>query len=413
ALNNPGLEAAFNRWKASLQRVPQVRTLPDPKFTYSYFIREVETRAGPQRHKFGLSQMFPWFGKLDLDGVISLEAANAERQRYEDTKLKLFYEVKDAYYEYYYLARAVAVTEEHMELVSYLESVARVKYQAGAALYGDVIKAQVELGMLEDRVLTLIDLRDPVVARLNAVLNRAFDAPLPWPKGIPEEKVVLSDEQLLTWLKEHNPELKAIDFTAAKEKAAIDRAKKDFFPDLTLGVEYSNINDALNTPPDSETGAVPRVKDDGKDAVAAVFSINVPLWHGKYRAGEREARMRYLVALKQRNDRENILISDLKMALYNFRDAERKIDLYRDSLVPKAEQQLSVIQQSFAAGNTDFLDLIDAERTLLDFQLSFERSLANHAQRLAEIETLIGKEVSRSESNASEQGKEKPDEEER
>ena len=410
ALNNPGLEAAFNRWKAALQKVPQVRTLPDPKFTYAYFVKEVETRAGPQRHKFGLSQMFPWFGKLNLEGDVALESANAERQRYEDTKLKLFYEVKDAYYEYYYLARVIAVTEEHMELVSYLESVARTKYKAGTAPYGAVIKAQVELGELEDRLRTLRDLRDPVVARLNAALNRNFYAQLPWPKKIPEEKMVFLDEQLLTWLKESNPELKAIDFTAAKEKAAIDRAKKDYFPDITLGVEYINTNDALDLPANPETGVRPRVKDDGKDPVIAMVSLNLPIWYGKYRAGEKEARERYMAALRQRSERENNLISDLKMTLYNFRDAERKIDLYRDTLVPKAEQQITVIQQAFAAGKTDFLDVIDAERTLLEFQLSFERALANHAQRLAKIEMLIGKEIPRDEQNASDNKVKKLDE---
>jgi len=410
ALNNPGLEAAFNRWKAALQKVPQVRTLPDPKFTYSYFIKEVETRAGPQRHKFGLSQMFPWFGKLDLKGDVALEAANAERQRYEATKLKLFFEVKNVYFEYYYLARAIAVTEEHLQLVTYLENVARTRYLAGAANHGDVIKAQVELGQLEDRLNTLRDLRHPVVAKLNAVLNRPFGASLPWPRVIQEEKVAFSDEQLLAWLKESNPELKAIDFTAAKEKAAIDLAKKNYFPDLTLGVQYINTNPALEMPPNPETGERPRVKDDGKDPVIAMVAINLPIWYGKYRAGEKEARLRYLAALKQRNDQENSLIADLKMELYNFRDAERKINLYRDTLIPKAKQSFNVIQQAFAAGKTDFLDVIDAERTLLEFQLSFERALATRAQRLAKLEKLIGKEIPRAESNASEYKAEKPDE---
>jgi len=65
---------------------------------------------------------------------------------------------------------------------------------------------------------------------------------------------VFSEEKLLTWLKENNPELKSIDFTAAKEKAAINLAKKDYFPDLTLGVEYINTNPALEPPADPETG---------------------------------------------------------------------------------------------------------------------------------------------------------------
>jgi outer membrane protein TolC len=410
ALNNPGLEAAFNRWKAALEKVPQVRALPDPRFTYAYFVKEVETRAGPQRHKYVLAQMFPWFGKLDLKGDVALEAANAERQKYEAAKLKLFFEVKDVYYEYYYLARAISVTDEHMQLVSYLESVARTGYRAGLASYGAVIKAQVELGKLEDRLRALRDLRSPVMARLNEALNLPFNQFLPWPRTIPEEKVVFSDEELLTWLKESNPDLKAIDFTVKKEKAAIDLARKSYYPDLTLGVEYININPALKMAPDPETGERPRVKDDGKDPVIAMFSINLPIWYGKYRAGEREAKARYLAAVGNRSNRENSLIAGLKMVIYNFHDAERKIDLYRDSLVPKAEQQLSVIQQAFAAGNTDFLDLIDAERTLLEFQLSFERALANRAQRLASIEKLIGREVPRDESDASAQKAEKPDE---
>lgn len=48
ALNNAGLEAAFNRWKAALERIPQAKSLPDPRFNYTYFVEEVETRVGPQ-----------------------------------------------------------------------------------------------------------------------------------------------------------------------------------------------------------------------------------------------------------------------------------------------------------------------------------------------------------------------------
>ena len=113
ALNNPGLEAAFSRWKAALERVPQVTALPDPRFNYRYFIREVETRVGPQRQAFGVAQAFPWFGKLDLAGGVATEAARAAQARYEAQKLALFHRVKDAYYEYYYLARAIAVVRDN------------------------------------------------------------------------------------------------------------------------------------------------------------------------------------------------------------------------------------------------------------------------------------------------------------
>jgi len=60
------------------------------------------------------------------------------------------------------------------------------------------------------------------------------------------------------------------------------------------------------------------------------------------------------------------------------------------SLISKAEQSLNVIQQAFAAKRIDFLEVIDAERTLLEFQLSSEIIFANCAPHLARTEKLIG-----------------------
>jgi outer membrane protein TolC len=78
------------------------------------------------------------------------------------------------------------------------------------------------------------------------------------------------------------------------------------------------------------------------------------------------------------------------MALYRFRDAERKIGLYRDTLIPQAKTGLNVAEESYEAGKTDFLSLIDAQRLLLEFELSYERARASREQHLAEIEMLVG-----------------------
>jgi hypothetical protein len=59
ARNNAGLKAAFEEWKAALEAVPQAKALPDPRFSYGYFIDEVETRVGPQKHRLGIMQVFP------------------------------------------------------------------------------------------------------------------------------------------------------------------------------------------------------------------------------------------------------------------------------------------------------------------------------------------------------------------
>ena len=120
ALNNPGLKAAFEQWKVAVEQVPQAKSLPDPKFTYGYFIEEVETRVGPQRNRLEIMQMFPWC-KLKLKGNAAAEAANAEKQKYENIKLILFYRVKEAYYDYYYITRRITILKENVQLLEHLE----------------------------------------------------------------------------------------------------------------------------------------------------------------------------------------------------------------------------------------------------------------------------------------------------
>ena len=176
-LNNPGLHAAFERWKAALEKVTPARTLPDPRFTYANYIKEVETRVGPQEHKFGLAQTFPWFGKLDLRGEMALQDAQAERQRYEAEKLDLIYRVKNIYYEYGYLAQAINIARDNVTLLTHFESVARAKYRGGAGLQSAVIKVQVELGKLEDRLRSrfqwglLTDIQPPSLETRLAILQ--------------------------------------------------------------------------------------------------------------------------------------------------------------------------------------------------------------------------------------------------
>lgn len=85
-----------------------------------------------------------------------------------------------------------------------------------------------------------------------------------------------------------------------------------------------------------------------------------------------------------------MLSSDLKLAAFKFRDAQRKIVLYRDALIPKADENLKVIRRSYQANKSDFLSLIDAERVLLEFQLTYQRATADREQGLSTVEKLVG-----------------------
>jgi outer membrane protein TolC len=383
ALNSAGLRAAFERWKASLELMAQAATLPDPRLSYTHYVQEVETRVGPQRQRLGVAQVFPWFGKLHLRESAVGEQAAAARQAYEHTRLALFHSVKSTYHEYWYLGQTIAVTREHIKLVANMEAVARARFKASAAPHSALVQAQVELGKLDDRLRSLEALREPLVARLNALLNRPTHLPLALPSTVPDPSARFTDEEARQWLAEGNRELRRLEHLRNREEAGVRIAGRDFYPDITLGVDYIDTDDALD----------PATPDSGKDAVMATVSINLPLWQGSYRSAEREARHRLAAAESDRDDARKRLEAELDLALYRLRDAERKIDLYRDALVPKAVQSLKVAQQGFETGTTTFISLIDAERLLIEFKLAHLRARADKGLWLAQVEMLTGREL--------------------
>ena len=380
ALNNAALRAAYYRWQASLERPTQVKALPDPRITYSIYIEEVETRVGPQEQAFGVSQMIPWLRKLREMENVATEEALAAKARFDAEKFRLFYRVQDAWYEYYYLARAIDVVQSNIDLVKYFEEVARTKYKVGSVAMPAVIRSQVELGKLSDQARTLRDMRPAVAARLNAALNRPVTASLPWPPVVDEATLDTSEQELLALI-ESSPEIAALRHEVAKARSGIDLARQDYYPDFTVGVTYIDTGSAL----------MPGVPDSGKDPVIAMVSLNVPLWRQKYRAHEREAVALHLTALSAQTERENTLASDIKMALFGYQDAQGRIDLYTDTLLPKARELLAAYESAFRTGTSTFLDLIDAQRVLLRFELSIERAIADRAQNLSKLEMLIGR----------------------
>ena len=385
ALHNAGLKAAFERWKAAVEDIRQAEALPDPRFTYGYFIEEVETRVGPQRQRLGISQVFPWFGKIEARTDAATAAARAARQQYEAKKLKLFFDVEDGFYEYVYLRSAIEIARENLELVKHFEEVARTRYVTAEAQHPDVVRAQIELATLEDKLEALQEMRLPVVARLNAVLNRPLDSELPWPRRQEIERLEVDRSQLFARLRRSNPELRAKHFERESARSRIDLAKKKFYPDFGVGVDWIQTDDA------SAAG----VGDSGKDPVILMFSLNLPIWRKSYKAAELQARAEARRAASEQKDLENSLIARVEEVLYDYEDSGRKEELFGKVLVPKAEELLGVSEAAYAAGTIDFLSLIDAERTLLRFRLQRERAWANRQQKTAELEMLVGAELPR------------------
>jgi len=383
ALNNAQLKAKFEHWKAALEQVPQAKALDDPKFTYGYFIKEVETRVGPQRHKLGIMQMFPWFGKLEARTDIASAQATVAHKQYEATKIKLFQQVKDTFYEYVYLKQATEIAEENLELLKHFEEVARIKYETDTATHPDIIRAQVELAKLEDVLRSLKELRQPTVTKFNAILNRTPMSQLPWPQKPTLFRIDIARSKLIELIIANNPELQGLNGEIEVAKGRVELAKKKFFPDVGVGLDWIQTDDA------SSAG----VRDSGKDPLILMFSMNIPLWHNSYKAAELQAKANVSKSVHQKTEVENKTISRAVKILYDYEDSQRKTDLYGNTLVPKAEELLQASETAYKTGKVDFLSLIDAQRMLLKYQLDYHRAMTTNQQKLAELEMLAGVEL--------------------
>lgn len=375
-LNNAQLKAQFEDWKAALEKIPQAKALEDPKFTYGYYMRQSDMQMNQM---MGIMQMFPWLGTIEARTDVASAKAKSARQRFEAAKLKLVQQVKESYYEYTYLAVATDVAKENLELLIHFEEVARTKYTTAAATHPDIIRAQVELATIEDVLKSLEKLREPMTAKLNAILNRPADSNLPWPKKEQFVQIHIERQNIIEMLIQANPELAELDWEIEAAKSDIELAKKKFYPDLGVGVEWTQFE---------KSGG-----NSGRDAVALMFQINLPLWRDSYKAGENQARAMARKAQYQKTDVENKKIADAVGVLYDLDDSQRKINLYSQTLIPKTEELVQASESAYKSGTVDFLSLIDSQRMLLQYRLDYERSVTNYQQKLAELEMLIGKEL--------------------
>lgn len=378
--NNPRVTAAIAEYEASVEDIEQATALPDPRLNVRYFIEEVETRVGPQNYAVGISQPLPWLGKLRLQGDIASEKANAAATRVSTVQNAVIAEVADAWYELYYYHRALKIMEGNRDLVQNLERVARTRYQTGSSGHPDIVRAQVELGKIENDLASLIDREAPLVARLNVALNRPPQAPLTLPEAAPVIGIAENDQSLVARVISNNPELRALSFDVAAATAAKERAEKEFFPDFSIGLDYIATGEAR----------APNVQGSGNDPIAAAFSMTLPIQRGKYKAGVRAAEARIAGQRARREQHLNQLEADTVSALFRLRDARRQIDLYQTTLLPKANESLAATQQAYSAGSSTFADLIDAQRVLLVFELAEARAIADHNQARTTLEELIG-----------------------
>lgn len=383
---NPAIWESEHRWRAALQRIPQVSSLPDPMFAITQFIRSPETRVGAQETMLSISQKFPWFGKLDARGEMVLRDALAAAELFQVQIREIVASVKRAYYDLAYLDEALRITREDRGLLEHFEEIAATRYATGRGIQQAVIKIQAEITRDEDRLYLLNRQRETVAANLNTLMDRPPHDPIPTLAGLSTHPVEFNLEQLYAAGRSNRHELKAAQYMVEKGDQAIRLAKKEYFPDFKVGLNYIFVDKR-----DDRMGKLNPPEDDGRDILGIMLGFNIPLWEGKNMSRVRGATETRLASERNYDKIENKVEFSIRDGVLRADTALDQLALYEKVLIPQAEQALDSTESAYATGKLKALDLIDSERFLLSVRLAHAKLKTDYMKALADIERAIGK----------------------
>ena len=380
AKNNPALKAKFNDYMAAMEKVPQVGALPDPSVAFGYFIQPVETRVGPQQFKLNLAQSFPWFGLLNAKEDVATEMAKALYEDFENTKSNIFFEIKTAYYNYYYIEKAIEITKENIEILEVFKRLSLVKIEAGTASIVDELRVELELNDLENQLALYLDTKDALQVKFNNLLDIDDSSAIIIPELLWQEEIPLDQLNMLDEIYASNHQIKSIEH---KLNAFVNQeivAKKQGLPKFNVGLGYTIVGE--------NSGST--VANNGKDAfLFPQVGVTIPLYRKKYKALIKEAQYRQEAEISRKEDKKNTLSSLYENTYKDFNDGDRRIalNLTQSEIAKKV---LDILIVSYSTNSKDFEEVLRIERQLLKYKLEHQKALTDKNAAAAFMDYLIG-----------------------
>jgi outer membrane protein, heavy metal efflux system len=353
--NNPGLKASYKEFEASMEKIPQVNTLPDPSFSFGYFISPVETRLGPQRARFSLSQMFPWFGTLKARGDAAALQADARYQAFLEARNNLQFQVASAWYPLYEINRLRQIEKENIKILESYKNIATRNFENGNSPMVDVLRVDIMLKEAQTRLAILNDRKQSFLSLFNILLNRDEGTPVTIPDSLKIEIIeyTMNKDTLLS----RNPRLNELELRSQVSGINRELARKQGLPNLGVGVDYVIIG-----MPEGMLAA-----ENGRDALMPMVSISLPIFRKKYKAAQEEALLMQESYTLQKENTLNLLSSEFERTLFTIKQQQELLALYNQQILT-TNQSLNLLFQSYSNSGNDFDEVLRMQQQLLQYE---------------------------------------------
>lgn len=376
---NPILLSLGYQIEAQSARSIWVKTRPDP-----YFINSTNTDKTPFRYnqlgkdpmnqvQFALGQEFPFPGKLKLKGHLETSELEKTKQDYELAKLQIISRLKKAYYDLYLTSETLDITQEVKALLETLVNTIKAKYEVGSGNQQDLLKAHLEVSKLLEQIEILKKDRESFIAEINSIVIRPQGTDIGELEEVTKQDLTYDVLKLIEQSKEEYPLLLGTQALVEKSQFGLKLAKKEYFPDYSVEGGYG-----------LRTGSF--------DPMYSVqIKSSLPLY---FRTKQRKQVEEATSNLKAQEENLHSIAIETEKKIKDLHiqigKNETLIDLLNTGIIPQAKLALAASIAAYKVDKTDFLNVLDNVRSLLNFQIDYYGRLTAHEKAIAELEPLIG-----------------------
>ena len=380
--NNPEIRVMQGRIALAKAGVLPAAAFDDPSFMYRAWGTPLlqPWNMNQTQHMFMFNQTIPAAGKRELRYEAATQAIDVANADLESKRLDIAGRVRSAFYDLLRNNDELRLHDEQIALAQQAVSAARIKYTVGRVPQQDVLKAQVGLTKLAEHLLMFLQDGDLARARLNTLMGRDPAMPLDVVGDYATPVALPSISELQQVALDHRPELKAIQAAVRQLETKVRLTEKNYKPDVTIGAGY------MLMPSGSSS----------RNAYMAELSLNLPwLNRSKHDSEIQEAQAQVDAQRAELQTQRASILEEIQDAFIRANSAARLVELYRDTLRPQAQATLRSASAAYQADQTDFLNLIDSQNTVLDVEYSYYRALSEFDSRVADLERAIGTSLER------------------
>jgi outer membrane protein TolC len=378
--NNPQIQAARQGWKAAQQVPTQVSTLPDPQFLFQQVnVGSPRPFAGYTNSDFayvglGVSQDFPYPGKLRLKGEIAKRDADVSQQQYESVRRSVLAGVKTAYFQLAYLSKTLEILESDGQLLQQAEKAADARYRSGMGNQQDLLRAQLE----QTKLLREITMHHLEVAKsqaqLKQLLNRTQSSPDIEPADLIETPLPYSYEELLAATKAQNPQIAGAEKMVERQKLQVDLAHKDFYPDFNLQYMWQRTDPT-----------------QFRAYYMLSFGVRVPIYRGRKQRPELAQAEAELNRSRSESEVQSQQVAfELRSEYETAQKTTELLKLYREGLLPQARAGFQAGIAAYQNNRQEFQVLVATFLDVLHLDEEYWKSIAERESALARLEQLTG-----------------------